>query len=224
MSVSSKPMKLRLLFIFCVLVAAAVLGWAFTRSSHDSAAPKRSAWAETIDDLEQCCRIKNAKATRYDAYAATARRERLTNAMCLFQALAASERIQEANCAEAMQLLGGTYAPLLKVAPDTTGTTAQHVTAAIAAERRLHDRQEGEMIRRAMERHNRYAARILIWVAGSDLKHLVLLEHYRSNADRFQAGQGYAVCPNCGNTFDTAYCDPYCPFCLTADREFTRYL
>ena len=217
-------MRLRLLFIFCVLIAAAALGWVFSYASHDQGAPKTSIWAENIEDLEECCRIKSAKASLYDAYAATARREKRSNAMCLFQALAASERIHEANCAEALRLLGGQYTPSLRRQADTTGTTAEHVARAIAVERRLHDEQEGAMIRRAMEKHNRYAARILIWTAASDLKHLILLEHYRSNAGKFPSDRGYAVCPTCGNTFDTAYCDPYCPFCLTDDDEFTRYL
>lgn len=216
-------MKLRLLFIFCVLIAAAVLGWIFTRSPQDGDDQKSPTWAETIGDLERCCRIKHAQAALYDAYATAAQRERSINAAYLFLALAASERIHEANCAEALRLLGGEYTPLRRTKPDTTGTTARHVEEAISTERRLHERQEGAMIRRAMEQHNRYAARILIWTAGSDLKHLVLLEHYRSNAGRFPADRGYAVCPKCGNTFDTAYCDPYCPFCLTAGEEFTRY-
>ena len=81
-------MRLRLLFIFCVLIAAAALGWVFSRASRDDGPAKVSVWAENIDDLEQCCRIKSAKASLYDAYAATARREKKANAMCLFQALA----------------------------------------------------------------------------------------------------------------------------------------
>ena len=217
-------MRLRLVVIFCVLIAAAALGWVFSRASRDDGPAKVSVWAENIDDLEQCCRIKSAKASLYDAYAATARREKKANAMCLFQALAASERIHEANCAEALRLLGGQYTPSLRRTADTTGTTARQVARAIVVERKLHDREAGEMIRRAMEKHNRYAARILTWTAASDLKHLILLEHYQSNAGHFPPDRGYAVCPHCGNTFDTAYCDPYCPFCMTADEEFVRYL
>ena len=114
--------------------------------------------------------------------------------------------------------------PSLRRTADTTGTTARQVARAIVVERKLHDREAGEMIRRAMEKHNRYAARILTWTAASDLKHLILLEHYQSNAGHFPPDRGYAVCPHCGNTFDTAYCDPYCPFCMTADEEFVRYL
>lgn len=216
-------MRLRLLFIFCVLIAAAALGWVFSYSANDAGAPKTSIWAENIEDLEACCRIKNAKAALYDAYAATARAENCTNAMCMFQALAASERVHEANCAEALRLLGGQYTPSLRRETDTAGTTSQHVKRAIAVERRLHEQEEGAMIRRAMEKHNRYAARILIWTAGSDLKHLILLEHYAGNAGSFAPGRGYAVCPTCGNTFDTAYCDPYCPYCLTADEQFTLF-
>ena len=80
-----------------------------------AAAGQGVVWAETLGDLEACCRRKHIKATQYDHFAGIADREQRHDIARVFRAMAASERVQENSCAEAIVRLGGSYRPPARI-------------------------------------------------------------------------------------------------------------
>ena len=81
----------------------------------------------------------------------------------------------------------------------------------------------GADIRRAMERGNRYAARILTWASAGDMRNIALLERCRQEGRNAPDTGRFAVCPNCGNLYPSEYADWYCPACLTEGKRFVLF-
>ena len=137
----------------------------------------------------------------------------------LFLALAHSERIHEQMCAYAAELFGGEYITPQKTVA-TTASTNENLSRSIASARTRHISSRGSAATRAIESDNRYAARILLWIDGSNRRHIELLEHANSS---HLANIGYLVCPKCGNTYHSESYDIYCPFCQTHHSDFKRF-
>lgn len=223
-------MKLRPILILLLFVAsAAILVWIYRATTRESHPTEKDPWAETVADLDACCRRKHVKSAQYEHFATVANDEKFPGAARLFQAMALSERVQEHNCANVIVRLGGHYTPPSKVAA-FRGTTAANLERSIAYERLALSQLHGEDIDRAVNSGNRYAARVLIWAAAGDTKHVDLMERYRDairsrhGADRKAADVAiYVVCPECGNLYDTRLSDPYCPVCLTDGRRFVKF-
>ena len=216
-------MKLRLGLILLLFVASAgILVWLYYAATREPRSPKGSPWAETLADLDACCRRKHVKSVQYDHFADIAADEKRHTAERLFRAMAFSERLQENNCATAILRLGGHYTPPGKIVI-FGGTTDGNIERIIAYERQAYAGHGGADIRRAMERGNRYAARMLTWGSAGDMRVIALLEHYRQE-DRNAPDTGrFAVCPNCGSLYTSEYVDCYCPACLTDSERFVRF-
>ena len=188
-------MKLRLGLILLLFAASAgILVWMYYAATREPRSPKGSPWAETLADLDACCRRKHVKSVQYDHFAGIAADEKRHTAERLFRAMAFSERLQENNCATAILHLGGHYTPPGKI-----------------------------IIRRAMERGNRYAARILTWASAGDMRNIALLERCRQEGRNAPDTGRFAVCPNCGNLYPSEYADWYCPACLTEGKRFVLF-
>ena len=158
-------MKLRLGLILLLFAASAgILVWMYYAATREPRSPKGSPWAETLADLDACCRRKHVKSVQYDHFAGIAADEKRHTAERLFRAMAFSERLQENNCATAILHLGGHYTPPGKIII-FGGTTDGNLERSVAYERQAHAGRSGADIRRAMERGNRYAARILTWAS-----------------------------------------------------------
>lgn len=212
-------MKLRpILVLLLFVVSAGVLVWLYYAATREPASGRTAPWTETIADLDACSRRKHVKSIQYDHFAAIADEEDRPETARLFRAMAASERLQGNNCINALTRLGGHYSPPEKVVI-FRGTTDSNLARSIDFERRTIGERHGAEIGRALERGNRYAARVLIWAAAGDMRHILLMERCRDKA----SGDEYAVCPVCGNLYDTTYSDPYCPHCLTAGPDFIRF-
>ena len=140
----------------------------------------------------------------------------------LFRAMAFSERLQENNCATAILHLGGHYTPPGKIII-FGGTTDGNLERSVAYERQAHAGRSGADIRRAMERGNRYAARILTWASAGDMRNIALLERCRQEGRNAPDTGRFAVCPNCGNLYPSEYADWYCPACLTEGKRFVLF-
>lgn len=211
-------MKLRpILILLLFVVSACILVWLYYTATREHPKTRTPPWAETISDLDACCRRKHVKSAQYDHFAGIAREESRHDAARLFHAMALSERLQEFYCANILMRLGGEYTPPTKVVV-FRGTTEDNLVRSIDYERRTIGERQGEEIDRAMERDNRYAARALIWAAAGDVRHVLLMEeclHSRGSDE-------YLLCPTCGNLYEAAYTDPYCPQCLTSGRNFIR--
>lgn len=213
-------MKLRpILILLLFLVAAGVLVWLYATATRERNEPGASPWAETLTDLDACCRRKHVKSVQYDHFATIAADEKLHAAERLFRAMALSERLQENNCANVIVRLGGHYTPPSKVVV-FRGTTKSNLARSIDYERRMIAVRHGQEIDRAMENGNRYAARALVWAAAGNLRHVVLMEQCSENENNDTV---YLVCPSCGNLYDAYYSDPYCPLCLTSGHKFVRF-
>lgn len=216
-------MKRRLGLILLLFAASAgILVWLYYAATREPRLPRNSPWAETIADLNACCRRKHVKSVQYDHFAGIAADERRHTAERLFRAMAFSERLQENNCATAILHLGGHYTPPERVSI-FDGTTDGNLERSIAYERQSHTGSFGADIRRAMERGNRYAARLLIWASAGDMRHLALLERCRREDCKVTDTGRFAVCPNCGNLYPAEYAVWYCPACLTEGKRFVRF-
>ena len=216
-------MKLRLGLILSLFVASAViLVWLYYAATREPRTPKSSPWTETLADLDACCRRKHVKSAQYDHFANIAAAEERREAERLFRAMAFSQRLQENNCATAIVHLGGHYAPPGKIVI-FGGTTDGNLDRSIDYEFKSYGERRGADIRRAMERGNRYVARVLTWASAGDRHNIVLLERCRQHAANHSGTCRFAVCPLCGNLYSSEYVDYYCPHCLTDGGKFVWF-
>ena len=213
-------MKLRPFLVLLLFVASAgILVWLYYTATGKPKPAHESVWTETLADLDACCRRKHVKSAQYEHFAAIADREQRRDAARLFRAMALSERLQENYCAGAIVRLGGNYTPPKRIIV-FRGTTENNRARSIDYERRTMDERHGAEIDRAMQLGNRYAARMLIWAAANDLRHVAFMEHcHCTQADSCV----YLVCPSCGHLYEATRCDFYCPSCLTSGRKFVRF-
>ena len=213
-------MKLRniLIMIFCFFAGAALLVTLHLRSKI-AGRSLESEWEATLDDLYDSSSSAHIQSLRYNSYASQAAAEGDLSREQLFLALAHSEHIHEQMCARAAQLFGGNY-----VAPyggaDISTSTDENLKRSITTAISRHHLSQGAAATRAIDSGNRYVARILIWIDGSNRRHIELLEQ-ADNSPTTNAG--YLVCPKCGNTYHTDSYDIYCPFCQTHYTDFKRF-
>lgn len=210
-------MKMRLPVILFALLVASLLAWLIGSRKYPSKSSMPSRWALQVADLEELGSYGHIMASRYSRYADAAAAGHAADAERLFRALAHSEQVHEMNCADAVRRLGGFYRPPSHVVVLRGGTAANLARA--LEEERTHYPFYRDAIDESFRAGNRYAARVLIRVAGGDMRHIELLECFIRHPDH----DGYAVCPLCGNVFRLSCCDYYCPFCLTPEREFVRF-
>lgn len=228
-------MKLRpLLVLLLFVVSAGILGWIYYAATQDSPTPDSSPWQETISDLDACSRHKHIKSAQYDHFAKIADQEHRPDAACLFRAMAMSERVHENNCATAIVRLGGSYQPPTKVVA-FDGSTPENITRSLTYEYQTLGDPRGADIRRAIVKGNRYAARMLIWAAAGDMRHIALMEALQkapapspksreaAKANGQKTWLTYTVCPECGNIYITEYADAFCPFCTTESSKFVKF-
>ena len=136
-------MKLRLGLILLLFAASAgILAWMYYAATREPRSPKGSPWAETLADLDACCRRKHVKSVQYDHFAGIAADEERHTAERLFRAMAFSERLQENNCATAILHLGGHYTPPGKIII-FGGTTDGNLERSVAYERQAHAGRSG---------------------------------------------------------------------------------
>lgn len=187
-STVDKLMKGRPLLVLLLFAASAViLAGMYYAATHEGAAARHDKWADVLSDLDACSRRKHVKSAQYDHFARIAGEEREHDAERLFRAMAHAERLQEYNCANAIVRLGGHYSPPSKVAV-FRGTTDDNLRRSIDYERRPPEGGHAADIDRALQKGNRYAARVLIWARAGDMRHLALMETCR----RRLAGDGIA--------------------------------
>lgn len=215
---SPLPMNLRPLLLLFLLSAAltALLCHALVNSDH-----RHSQWADVVTDLGECGRGKYLRRCHYAHFAEIARRESRPAAERLFRAMALSARVQERSCATAIRHLGGRYTPPCEVMLFDADTDT-NLDKSIALEQGSLTPSAHHRITHALERENRYAARLLVWAASSDTEHLRLLKACRHPRTTDTLALHYLICPECGHVFEsrpTRFC---CPYCLTSERRFTR--
>lgn len=210
--------------MICTLfVSIAALGISCIYARCDMGAPEHPRWSATVNDLKQVCELKRAAAAQYEHEAAIARRLHCPVDEQLYSALALSENIHVRNYSRALSRLGSRYVHRA-CAPASGADQRQSLTGCIALERHMVDRRHAASIAKAINDSSKYAARVAAWAAGSDVKHIILLENRILSAEgRCRPASGYVVCPICGNTSDAEHAECYCPFCMTPDDEYVRF-
>lgn len=220
---SYNTMKLRLVLILLLFAASAgILVWLYCAAARTPRVPQAPLWAETLADLDACCRRKHVKSVQYDNFAAIAAGESRPDAERLFRAMAFSERLQEHNCAQAILRLGGSYTPPVRIVL-FGGTTDDNLERSIGYERRNLGERHGTEIGRALRKGNCYAARMLIRASAADLRNAALMERCRSAGSDEPDSCWFFVCPECGNIYAAEHLDYYCPICLTGRERFVRF-
>lgn len=216
-------MKFSTMLFVSVLVSLAALSVSYGYANRDLGAPERPMWATTIEDLKQICGLKLASAAQYEHEAELAQNAENRLQMQLYNALAHSEMIHVRNYMRALNKLGSRY--VRRALSPEVGVVSTGFTHSIALERYLVDDRHEQSIGYALDDKSNYAARVVAWASGSDVKHILLLEQCALASDgRCVAPSGYAVCPVCGNTSDCEHEDCYCPFCMTPKVDFVRFL
>lgn len=218
---SLSAMKFTTMLFVSILVSLAALSASYGYARRDLGAPDRPMWATTIEDLKQICGLKLAAAAQYEQAAARAQNNLQ---MQLYNALSHSEHIHVRNYMRALNKLGSRYVRRA-LAPEVATSNDVGLTRSIALERYLVDDRHEQSIGYALDDKSNYAARIVAWASGSDVKHILLLEQCALACEgRCNAPSGYAVCPVCGNTSDCEHEDCYCPFCMTPSGDYVRFL
>ena len=216
-------MKFSTMLFVSVLVSLAALSVSYGYANRDLGAPERPMWATTIEDLKQICGLKLASAAQYEHEAELAQNAENRLQMQLYNALAHSEMIHVRNYMRALNKLGSRY--VRRALSPEVGVVSTGFTHSIALERYLVDDRHEQSIGYALDDKSNYAARVVAWASGSDVKHILLLEQCSLVSEgRCPAPSGYAVCPVCGNTSDCEHEDYYCPFCMTPKVDFVRFL
>lgn len=209
------------IMMFCFFACAAVLVALNIRAKMNGN-DLESQWESTIEDLYDSSSTAYIHSMRYGSYARQAAIENDHARKSLFLALAYSEQVHEQMCARAAQLFGGNYTPPYYGA-DISTTTNENLSRSIASAHSRHRLSQGSAATRALKSGNRYAARILIWIDGSNRRHIELLEHSQNQNPTTSQSRGYLVCPKCGNIYRTSSYDIYCPFCQTHYSDFKQF-
>ena len=216
-------MKLRpLVLLIFGCGALAVLCWLYYGVARPRLVLAAAPSAEVLDDLSEGCHRKRVQAVQYDYYAGIADSEGECCAAELFRALALSARVQERFGADLIGRLGGRYRPPQRILIFRS-TTAGNLHRSL-----LHEQHEDDSLRCSrIDYHlrcgNHRCAEVLIRFAAADLRCRMLLEHCCQTPEAGRNVLHYAVCPHCGNLYETIACDRYCPHCLTDGRRFIRF-
>lgn len=188
-------------------------------------APKNDEEANriVIDDLNEYTRLSHLQRCRYERYADRASTEGNRTAAGLFSALARSEHIHENACTRAVGLLKGECRPQ-NLAAFQIADTKENLRRSLDDERSRLGSDRGAAASRAIDAHNYYTARIIIWIDGTNRRHIELLERCLLAEDNGECdGCEYTVCPVCGNIYEAENCDTYCPLCRTHRSEFESF-
>lgn len=180
--------------------------------------------AAVIEDLNNYTSSSRLQRYRYERYADRASADGNRTAAGLFSALARSERIHENICTRAVSLLKGESRTAAASAFEISDTKG-NLRRSLDDERSRLGSTRGEAVSRAIDARNYYTARILIWIDGTNRRHIELLERCLASADSDEECEGceYTVCPVCGNIYEADNCDAYCPLCRTHRSEFESF-
>lgn len=174
-----------------------------------------------VEDLNRYYVISHELRHRYESYADRASADSNRTAAGLFSALARSEHIHENACSRAVSLLKGRCADNRHCRFDISDTKG-NLRRSLDEERSRFLMMQGKAVDRAIDAGNYYTARILIWIDGTNRRHIELIE--RCLALTEENGHcdccRYHVCPVCGNIYESDNCDTYCPLCRTSSSKF----
>jgi rubrerythrin len=178
---------------------------------------------KTIENLKAGIKGETTASAKYAAFAQKAHQEGLDTIAKLFEAASKSEGIHAANHTKALEALGEkmeAFTPEFEVK-----TTAENLQAAIDGETYETTTMYPQFLSDAKAEKADKAEKSFTWAFDTEKKHQQFyakaLEALKAN---HQSGLpvAYAVCPVCGNTYDSATIDEKCAFCQTDNQKFIR--
>ena len=176
---------------------------------------------KTIENLKAGIKGETTASAKYAAFAQKAREEGYDTIAKLFDATSKAESIHAANHLKVLEELGekmDEFAPEFEVK-----TTAENLQAAIEGESYEVTTMYVQFLANAENEKVVNATKSFSWASDTEKKHeqfykdaLQALNTKAENTLPFV----YAVCPVCGNTYDKAYMDEDCAFCMTPSDKF----
>ena len=179
---------------------------------------------KTIANLKEGIKGETTASAKYAAFATKAYEEGYDTIAKLFEAASKAESIHAANHKKVLDSLG---VQMEEFTPEfTVGTTAENLKAAIKGESYETDTMYVQFINDAKAEKVNDAVKSFTWAIDTEKKHL---DFYKKALAALEANNesslpsGYAVCPVCGNTYDSANIDEKCAFCQTSKDKFFTF-
>lgn len=178
--------------------------------------------AQTIENLKVSVMNESTASAKYAAFAVKAREEGHDSISRLFEAVSRAERIH----AETFQgILDEKYD--IKVEDFKlqfqVKTTAENIQAALDGESGEISTMYPQYLADAKTDKVEKAVNAFSWALEGEKKHLMF---YKKALESLKSGtavilpSGYAVCPVCGNTYDSLAIGNHCALCETAKEIF----
>lgn len=176
---------------------------------------------KTIDNLKAGIIGETTASAKYAAFAKKARIEGNMNVAQLFDAASKAESIHAANHRKVLEGLGekmDDFTPEFEVK-----TTAENLQAAIDGETYEVETMYPQFLTEAKAENVEKAVKSFNWAFDTEKKHQDFyqkaLEALNVLAENTLPAE-YAVCPVCGNTYESAKIDEKCAFCQTVKEKF----
>jgi len=215
-------------FIIALAISALALLTAYADGESRPAVTVNYPWYDSLQELNELCRLKHRQSRRYEEYARHALEQRNPDIAALFMAMSRADAVQCANCRRAIESLGGRFdAPAPVRLPYVS--VGEHLGRALRDKEEYHRKHMGRCIECAVADGNRYIARILTWCDASDLRQIPIrrreIERLGKHAARDSGPRPvlYNVCPRCGNVTESDGGTRYCPHCMTEGRDFASF-
>lgn len=179
---------------------------------------------KTIANLKAGIKGETTASAKYKAFADKAREEGHEAIGKLFDAASKSEAIHAENHTKALESLGEkmeAFKPEFEVK-----TTAENLQAAIEGETYEIDTMYPQFLADAKTEKVEKAVKTYNWAMDTEKKHQTFykaaLQSITSQTEE-SLPKGYAICPVCGNIYDTASMDDKCAFCSTAKEKYIMF-
>ncbi len=176
---------------------------------------------KTIENLKAGIKGETTASAKYAAFAQKATDEGNVNIAKLFLAASKAESIHAANHRKVLEGLGEKmedFTPEFEVK-----TSAENLTEAIEGEGYEVSSMYPQFLADAKAEKIEKATKSFTWALDTEKKHhefyVKALEALNAMTENTLPAE-YAVCPVCGNTYNSAMLDEKCAFCQTGKEKF----
>jgi len=187
-----------------------------------SCAPKP---VKTIENLKAAYNGESTASKKYAAFAEKAKAEGFDTIAIMFLATSKAEAIHAANHLKVLEKLGE------KVSAPQIGTfdvlsTTENLADAIKGETYEIETMYPGFLSEAKNEKSPDAIKSFTWAFDTEKKHLVFYKTALAAANlglEKNLPSKWAVCPVCGNTYDSGSITAKCDFCMTPKEKFIMF-
>lgn len=185
---------------------------------------KNSKPVKTVEHLKAGIKGETTASAKYAAFALKAREEGHESIAKLFDAASKAEGIHADNHTKALESLGEkmeSFKPEFEVK-----STAENLQAAIDGESYETEIMYPQFLADAKAENIEKAIKTFNWAKDTEKKHQQFykkaLEALNSKTEN-SLPTGYAVCPVCGNTYESGSIEEKCAFCQTDKAKYINF-